>query len=62
MEIFEITVQRRMEAGWPVVAEHTRPSELAWRSEGQLKLVDEFKIELTMLLGVMVLSACRSDY
>ena len=49
MEIFEITIQHRLDSGWPVVAEHSRPDEMARRSEGTLVLGDQFEDDLRAL-------------
>ena len=46
MDIFEITIQHRLETGWPVVAERTRPSQLPLRSEGRLELDEEYESDL----------------
>lgn len=51
MDIFEITIQYRQENGWPVVAERTRPSELPLRSEGWLKLDEEYEVDLLSKQG-----------
>ncbi len=46
MDIFEITIQHRLEIGWPVVAERTRPAQLPLRSEGRLALAGDYEADL----------------
>ncbi|AFY66271.1 CHAT domain-containing protein [Geitlerinema sp. PCC 7407] len=52
MNTFEITIQRKSGAYWPIVVEHTRPGVLLpIRAEGFLQLTQEDFSELTSLLG-----------
>ncbi|MEW5859394.1 MAG: CHAT domain-containing protein, partial [Cyanobacteriota bacterium] len=52
MNTFEITIQRKSGAYWPIVVEHTRPGVLLpIRAEGTLQLHQEDFQELTSLLG-----------
>ncbi len=49
LNIFEITIQHRQGANWPVVAEHSRSGQLPQRSEGELTLKQKFVEDLLQL-------------